>query len=144
MRIQSFDQTDELDAPVEDVFALFKDIARWPEWVSVLSEASPLSTGPLRVGFRLQMTPTDLGWPIKTKLIEYEENRVIAWGRRSRLAGLVHTFRFEPLGHDRCRLHHTEFSTGLLAIPAWVLREKIHAYDGRWSADFVSRFARRG
>lgn len=47
--------------PVEEVFAVFKDIARWPAWVSVLSAAAPISTGPLRVGFRLEMTPVDLG-----------------------------------------------------------------------------------
>jgi len=143
LHIDSIDYTNELDAPVEEVFAVFKDIARWPEWVSVLSAAAPLSTGPLRVGFRLQMTPVDLGRPVKTTMLEVEENRVIAWGLRSRLASLVHTFRFDPLGPDRCRLRHTEFSAGLLAIPAWLLRKKIYAYDRQWSEDFARRFARR-
>lgn len=143
LHIDSFDGTDELDAPVEEVFAVFKDIARWPEWVSVLSAAAPLSSGPLRPGFRLQMTPTDFGRPIKTTLLDYQEDRVIAWGLRSPVASLVHTFRFEPHGPQRCRLHHTEVSEGLFAIAAWLLRKKISAYDGQWSRDFVKRFARR-
>lgn len=142
MHIDSFEHTNEIPAPAEEVFAVFKDIRRWPEWVSVLSAAEPLSTGPLGVGFRLQMTPTDFGWPIKTTLTAYEENRVIEWGSRTRVASLVHTFRFEPLGPERCRLHHTEYSEGLLAIAAWLLRKKIYAYDRQWSEDFVKRFAR--
>lgn len=142
LHIDSIDYTNEIDAPVEEVFAVFKDIANWPQWVTVLSAAAPLSTGPLRVGFRLQMTPVDFGRPIKTTLLEYEENRVIAWGLRSRIASLVHTYRFEPIGSDRCRLRHTEFSEGLLAIAAWLLRRKIYAYDRQWSDDFVKRFAR--
>ena len=142
LHIDSFGGIDELDSPVEEVFAVFKDIARWPEWVSVLSAAAPLSSGPLRPGFRLQMTPTDWGRPIKTKLLAYEENRLLSWGSRMPVASLVHTFRFEPLGPGRCRLHHTEVSEGLLAIAAWLLRKKISAYDGQWSRDFVKRFAR--
>lgn len=143
LHIDSIDHTNEIDAPVEEVFAVFEDIAGWPTWVSVLSEAAPLDTGPLRVGFRLQMTPTDLGRPVKTKLLEYEKNRVIAWGLRSPLASLVHTFRFDPIGADRCRLRHTEFSENLLGIAAWLLRKKIYAYDRAWSEDFIKRFARR-
>ena len=131
------------DAPVEEVFAVFKDIARWPEWVSVLSAAAPLSSGPLRPGFRLQMTPSEFDRPFKTKLIDYKGDCVIAWGLRPAVASLVHTFRFEPLGPHRCRLHHTEVSEGLLAIAAWLLRNKISACDGQWSRDFVKRFARR-
>lgn len=142
LHIDSFDHIDELDAPVEEVFAVFKDIARWPEWVSVLSAAAPISTGPLRVGFRLEMTPVDLGRSIKTTLIEYEENRLLTWGMRTWIASLVHTFRFEAIGPQRCRLHHTEISEGLLGIAAWLLRKKILAYDGQWSRDFVKRFAR--
>lgn len=141
LHIDSIDYTNELDAPVESVFATFKDIARWPEWVSVLSAAAPLSSGPLRVGFRLQMTPVDLGRSLTTSLLEYEENRVIAWGLRSRVASLVHTFRFAPISDDRCRLRHTEFSEGLFAIAAWLLRKKIYAYDRQWSDDFAKRFA---
>ena len=36
-------------------------------------------------------------------------------------------------------LHHTEYSEGLLAIAAWLLR---NTYDRQWSEDFVKRFTR--
>ena len=39
-------------------------------------------------------------------------------------------------------LHHTEYSEGLLAIAAWLLRKKIYAYDRQWSEYFVKRFTR--
>ena len=86
------------------------------------------------------MTPTDLGRSIKTKLLDYEEDRVFAWGLRSRIASLVHTFRFEARAGGGCMLHHTEFSEGLFAIPAWLIRRKIDAYDGQWSDGFERRF----
>jgi len=141
LHIDSIDHSSDLESSVEEVFGVFKDISQWPAWVSVLSAAAPLSQGPFRVGFRLEMTPTDLGRSIKTRILEYEENRVFAWGLRSPLASLVHTFRFEPLAADRCRLRHTEFSEGLLGVAAWLLRKKIYAYDRQWSEDFVKRFA---
>lgn len=140
LHVNSFDRVSELDAPVEEVFAAFKDIARWPEWIPALSAAAPLSEGPLRVDFRLQMTPADLGRAIKTKLVDYEESRIFAWGLRSRIASLVHTFRFEPRPGGRSALHHTEFSAGLFAIPAWLIRRKIEAYDDQWSDGFERRF----
>lgn len=143
LHFHTFELASELDAPVEEVFAVFKDIARWPEWISVLSAAAPISTGPLRIGFRLEMTPKDLGRSIKTVLTDYEENRALGWGLRSRIATLVHTFRFEPLPGDRCRLHHLEYSEGLFGVISWFLRDKMYAYDRQWSEDFATRFARR-
>lgn len=144
LHIDSIDFTNEIAAPVEEVFAVFKDISRWPEWVSVLTAAAPLSEGPLRPGFRLQMTPVGLSFAFKTTLLEYVENRRVVWGLRSRVASLVHGFHFEPLAADRCQLRHTEFSEGLLAVAAWLLRRRVYAYDRQWSEDFKTRFERPG
>lgn len=76
LHIVSIDYTNEIAAPVEEVFALFKDIARWPEWVSVLSAAAPLSDGPLRAGFRLQMYSEGLlaiaAWILRRKIYAYD------------------------------------------------------------------------
>lgn len=139
----TFEAADVLDAPAAEVFAVFKDIARWPEWVSVLSAAAPISSGPLRVGFRIEMTPRDLGRSIKTTLIDYEEGRQLGWGMRSPLATLVHTFTFDAIDGRRCRLHHLEYSEGVFGAVSWLLRKKMYACDRQWSDDFVRRFARR-
>ena len=46
LHVDSFARVSELDAPLTEVFAAFKDIARWPKWIPALSAAAPISEVP--------------------------------------------------------------------------------------------------
>ncbi|MGB1274245.1 MAG: SRPBCC family protein [Nannocystaceae bacterium] len=142
LHIDSFCQTDEVSAPVADVFQAFTEIETWPTWISALAAARTLSEGPLRVGFRFELTFRNFPRPFQTELIDYTPNKVFAWGTEKSLYRLRHAFDFEAQTPTTCTLRHSESSGGLLAIPAYLLAKKIRNTNSQWSADVVQHFRR--
>ena len=129
IRVDFIDYTTEIDAPVEEVFRRFKDLEKWPSWTTAIKKASRKSEGDWQVGFKLGFEADLLPMPLEVKVIDFEEDRLVAWGIRSPVATIVHQFDFEPLNEGRCRVRHTEWAEGLLAILTWPMRAKIEAFD---------------
>lgn len=143
LRCDSFRQTDIVQASAVDVFSLLADIEAWPTWASVIRSARPLSSGPLRVGFRFELTLKSFNRPLATELLEYTKDSVFVWGVARRLVRLRHGFELTAHGPSRCQLHHRESAWGLLAPPSWLLKRRICQINQQWSADVVGYFANR-
>lgn len=106
----------EIDAPIEEVWAVLSDIESWESWNPVIPriQASPRLGGGVR--FEIHVPP---GKPLKlaAKFLAWEENREMAWG--GGLPGVVkgnHYFRLEPLNGDRCRIIHGEDFGGFVPL----------------------------
>jgi uncharacterized membrane protein len=78
-----FHRTVEIQAPVDRVWAVMRDIERWPEWTSTVSNIRRLDPGPLRVGSSALIRQPKLP-PAKWKITDLDEaRRSFTWVTRS-------------------------------------------------------------
>jgi uncharacterized membrane protein len=77
-----FDHSITIDAPAERVWAIFSDVANWPEWTPTVSAVERLDDGPLRVGARARIRQPKLPvavWEV-TELVDGEYFEWVARG----------------------------------------------------------------
>lgn len=103
----SFEIPVEIDRPVEEVFQYFTDVARIPEWNSMVLEVTP-SAHPIHVGSTAKLRMRLLGRTIEAtqEVLEYEPNRRVVVRTPAPLA-VTDTWVFEPLGVGRTRLTYS-------------------------------------
>ncbi len=140
LRLDFVDCSNEIDAPVEEVFAFFKEVDQWPSWATGIKKAYRKGGGDWGVGFKLGFVPDFLPFPLEVKVLDYEEGRLVAWGVRSPVATMIHRLDFEPLDGGRCRVRQREFAEGLLAILTRPMRGKVEAFDRRLGDDLQAAF----
>lgn len=76
------EQSVEIDAPVEEVFVLLKDIERMPEYMPGIKEHKVLSEGPIGNGTRTRCVsePSPGRETVyNAEISDYEENRSLGW-----------------------------------------------------------------
>jgi uncharacterized protein YndB with AHSA1/START domain len=139
-RLDFIDYSTEIDAPVEEVFAFFKDVEKWPSWTTGIKKAYRKSPGEWGVGFKLGFKPDFAPAPVDVKVLDFEEGRLVAWGLRTPVGTLIHRFDFEPLDEGRCRVRHTEYAEGLFAILTRPMRRKIESFDRLLADDLQAAF----
>jgi hypothetical protein len=142
-RIDFFDATDEIDATAEQVFALLLDVARWPTWATGVTRGWQRPPGPLQVGARIGFVPRFLRVPLEAPVIDFEQDRRLAWGIRAPFAEMVHGLTIEPLPGGRCRVRHHEHADGLLGLVTRPLAQQIRRFDRNFSDDLSIHFATR-
>jgi uncharacterized protein YndB with AHSA1/START domain len=100
----SFEIIVDIDRPVEEVFAYLSDVARQPEWNSMVDEVVPSET-PLRVGSTARLKMRLLGRRIEATLevTELEPNRRVVVKTGAPIS-VTDTWTFEALGQNRSRL----------------------------------------
>lgn len=103
----SFEIPVEIDRPVEEVFEYFTDVARIPEWNSMMEKVTP-SEHPIRIGSTAQVIIRLLGRRIEAtqEVLEYELNRRVVVRTPAPLA-VTDTWVFEPLGAGRTLLTYS-------------------------------------
>ena len=97
-----------IDRPVEEVYAYLSDVARIPEWNSMVDEVVPSDT-PLHVGSTAQIKMRLLGRRIEAtmEVMELEPNRRVVVKTGAPIS-VTDTYTFEALGENRSRLtYHT-------------------------------------
>ena len=102
----SFEIPVEIDRPVEEVFQYFTDVARIPEWNSMVLEVTP-SAHPIHVGSTAKFRMRLLGRTIEAtqEVLEYEPNRRVVVRTPAPIA-VTDTWMFESLGPGRTRLNY--------------------------------------
>ena len=140
LRLDFIDYSTEIDAPVEEVFTFFKDLENWTSWATGIKKAYRKPGGDWGVGFKLGFVPVFLPFPLEVKVLDFEEERLVAWGLRTPMATMIHRFDFEPLDEGRCRVRHTEYAEGLLAILTRPMRAKIKHFDRLLADDLQAVF----
>src|SRR5262245_45693421 len=50
-----FEATIDVDAPARQVFEVYADVERWPEWTSSVTSVERLDQGPLQIGSRARV-----------------------------------------------------------------------------------------
>lgn len=143
LRLDFIDYTTDIDAPVGEVFSFFKEIEKWPDWASGIRKAYRRTPGDWRVGFGIGFVPGFLPLPIQTKVVAFEDQRLIEWGLRTPVATILHRFEFEEAGEGRCRVRHAEHAEGLLALLTRPLRGTLETFDRSLADDLKRAFPRQ-
>jgi coenzyme Q-binding protein COQ10 len=92
--------TEHIEAPIEDVFELFIDAKRWPEWFAGGTEVKEITGPPDQVGTRIRDVSTFMGRQMEswTEVVEVERPHLYRMATEG--AGLkgTGTFRLTPAG----------------------------------------------
>jgi uncharacterized membrane protein len=75
-------KTVNIDAPPEKVFAVLRDIERWPEWTTTMIRVKRLEDGPFTVGSTAHVVQPKLR-PAVWQVTDIEEGRNFTWATRS-------------------------------------------------------------
>jgi uncharacterized membrane protein len=108
-----FQDSIEVAAPAERVFATYVDVEHWPDWTESVTKVDVLDPGPFAVGTRAKVHQPKL--PVATWIVtELVPGRTFTWEARG--PGLRTTGRHdvEPLPDGGCRVTATLDQEGLL------------------------------
>jgi uncharacterized membrane protein len=125
--MRDFSITIDIAARPERVWAVLRDVERWPEWTPTVTTVTPLDRGPLAVGSRARIRQPKL-LPAIWRVTALEEGRSFSWATRT--AGVRVTARHwvEPApGGSRATLA-IEFSGLLGPIVARLTRRMCEGY----------------
>jgi uncharacterized membrane protein len=111
--MRRFSITTEIPAPAQRVWAVMRDVERWPEWTPTVTSIRLRDPGPLRVGSRALVRQPKLP-PALWRVTELDEGRGFTWATRSPGVRVVARHRIEPLGDGSRATLSVEFE-GLLA-----------------------------
>ena len=105
-----------IEAPVEQVWQILTDFAKFPEWNPFIRQMS----GEVRTGAKLEVRlkpPGGRAMSFKPKMVNVETSREIRWLGRLLIPGLFtgeHSFAIEALDEKAVRFVQHEKFTGLL------------------------------
>jgi coenzyme Q-binding protein COQ10 len=92
--------TEHIEAPIEDVFELFIDAKRWPEWMAGGIEVKEITGPPDQVGTRIRDVSNFMGRQMESWTEVVEVERPHLYRMTTEGAGLkgTGTFRLTPAG----------------------------------------------
>jgi uncharacterized membrane protein len=112
-------KTVTIDAPPDKVFAVLKDVERWPAWTPTMTRVKRLESGPFAVGSTAQVQQPKLR-PAVWQVTEIEEGRNFTWTTRTPGLRMKAGHRVEPQSTGS-RASLTFEISGLVAPLMWRL-----------------------
>ena len=114
--MQTIETQIDIDASVEEVWSVFSDFARWPEWNSFVRKIEGTVAEGERIVVKLY-PPGSRPATFKPRVVALQPNDRFHWLGRLLIPGLFdgeHQFRVESLGEGRTRFIQREEFRGLL------------------------------
>lgn len=113
-----------IEAPVDAVWAVYSDVARWPTWTESVTSVELLDSptlGPTsRARIKQPWFPT-LVWAVSA----LTPGASWSWTARSPGATTIATHQLHALGHDRTRVVQTIDQRGPLGVLVGVLTQRL-------------------
>ena len=95
MSERRYEQTIQIAAPPEGVWAVLVDGEAWPAWHASMSSVQLVTPGPLRLGSVAKVRQPRLA-PATMTVSEFRDGRSFAWSTGNRLLATVGDHRIEP------------------------------------------------
>lgn len=136
------DLVTEAHVPAKQAYRFFCQINDWKNWSSVIADAR-LFGKDWKQGTFLMFAPK-LGKlppvPLVVRLLDVQPERSITWGLKLPGASIQHRFSFIPVDNNTCRIHHEEWSEGLVTLLAWPAAELIRKFNNRFASEMAGMF----
>ena len=107
-----FERSVEIAVPAEQVYAVYADVERWPEWTASVDSVERLDEGPLRVGSSAKVKQPRLPGQVWT-VTDVEDGRSFTWETRGIGITSTGTHVVEPTASG-CR------ATAILEMTGWM------------------------
>lgn len=134
LRSLSLVQQASVAASPEQVWAVFEDIRRWPEWNRIVREVAILEGEPWKPGFRFRMVLRMGGFniPFEPTVVEADPPHSVTWrSTRLKITG-TRTFTFE-LVEGMARLRDVKlFESKLIPVALVYPRPIIRGMSEHW------------
>jgi hypothetical protein len=130
----------QIDAPVQLAFSTMTNVAAWHDWTSAITSSRGVTPGDVREGYEFVMKTMVAPVSLRLTVVEFEQNRRVAWARTFPGAKVLHRIEFQPNGLVQCVVHNHEFVEGSLARPVGgLLAKPINRLDRQWARDLAAR-----
>ncbi len=147
---REFHTTIDVDVSAADAWDVLSDFSAFGQWCPTLREVRGTAALGSELALRLakQAGGDDtIGLAASVRVVDAP--RELAWGGgfpgAPWLLDVHHWFEIEPLGADRCRLHHGERFRGLLlGLLWWAVAARVEAGYGAFNAAFKARCEEQG
>lgn len=132
------------EAPVSarQAYRFFTKVNDWTDWSAAIHRVK-LFGGEWRQGATLIFWPKvgDLPpVPLPVKILDVTPDRSITWGLDLPGAKLKHRFNFIPVDDNSCRIHHEEWSEGLLTLAVWPVGGLINRFNNQFASELAAMF----
>lgn len=135
-----------IEAPAARVWAVWTDVARWPEWTASVTSVEPMDPGPLQLGSRARIAQPGLPVAVwQVTAFEPLASGAASWTWVSRTPGSTvsgwHRVTADPSRPDgACVAAMGVVQEGVLGVPiGWLLRGKVRRYLGIEGAGLRAR-----
>ncbi len=136
------DMVTEAAVPAKQAYRFFCQINDWKDWSSAIADAR-LFGGTWKKGAFVMFAPKLDGLPavpLVVRLLDVQPERSISWGLQLPGARMVHRFSFIPVDENSCRIHHEEWSEGLMTLLVWPAGKLIQKFNNRFATELASMF----
>lgn len=118
----------DIAAPAEVVWAVWVDVERWPEWSESVSRVRRLDEGPLAVGSRTRLEQPRLR-PAVWQVTELDPEHGFVWTATNGGVTTVASHRIVPIAPNRVRVELAIAHSGLLApLVGWLTSSLTRRY----------------
>jgi hypothetical protein len=136
------DMVTEAAVPPAQAFRFFCNVQDWADWSSVIASARLLN-GDWRRGALLMFAPKLPGLPaapLIVPILEFEPDHRITWGVNLPMARMLHRFTFTPVEGGSCRIHHEEWSEGVISLLTLPVTRRLRAFNERFARELAAMF----
>jgi uncharacterized membrane protein len=117
----------DIDATPEKVFAVLRDVERWPEWTSSMTSVQRVESGPFVVGSTVHVRQPKLR-PAEWHVTELEDGRNFTWTTRSPGLRMSAGHLIEAQGTGSRVTLSFELSGFAAPVISWLYRSLIERY----------------
>jgi Polyketide cyclase / dehydrase and lipid transport len=142
MRRVWIDETIEVDASRDEVFATMAALDAWSSWIPNMVAIWRGKSRPAGVGTTFGMV---IRFPLLQRVvlpctISHWEPGCLEWGGGVSWSGVRHRFELSEVG-ERTRIRHSEIATGLLGLFFRPFEGFAHGFDHGWTEALRERFS---
>lgn len=135
------DMVTEVPASARQAFRFFCQVDDWSSWSEAIRyarlfggwEKGSLLVFAAKIG---RLPPA----PLPVRILDFQQDRELTWGLEIPGGCIKHRFTFIPTAEDHCRIHHEEWSEGVVTLLAWPAAGLIRQFNEAFARQLAAMF----